>query len=71
MKNYDMMYKDQKCSYRHHHPTHRPHRGGGAAKNSAAMGRNPAIITIIIIIIININININQKNNNIKNTIPL
>ena len=46
-------------------PTHRPHQGVGAAKNSAAMGRNPAIIIIVIIIfiiiIINININIHQK----------
>ena len=48
------------------HP-HQPHRGVGAAKNSAAMGRNPAIIfIIIIIIIININININQKKNENK-----
>ena len=29
-----------KCSYRHHHPTHWSHRGVGAAKKFAAMGRN-------------------------------
>ena len=44
MKNYDMMYKHWKCSYRHHHPTHRPHRGVGTAENSPAMGRNSANI---------------------------
>ena len=44
------------------HPTHRPQGGVGAPNNSAAMGRNPAIIIIIIIvIIINNNTNINQK----------
>ena len=37
--------------FRHHPHPHRPHWGVGAAKNSAAMGRNPAIIIIIIIII--------------------
>ena len=39
-----MIYKHQKCSYRHHHPTHRAHRGVGAAKKIAAMGRNSANI---------------------------